>query len=223
MIKLQNLTPSVYYNQSRDFQYIGRLYDIVLNSVKTNADMIYTVPDCSQSGSKLIDLLSLTLGFQPKHKYSVKQLAAACSVFPLLLRKKGTIQSVYILGNALLYSEGITDTFYCNLQTDDLNCSIELFVPETLSDINLLRDLLPYILPAGMTVSLIRASYLEQQTTTVLATQHTIAKAPTAGLNSSVIYTNCEIDKTDLSLSGTMSNNVVLTGGTENGETKEEN
>ena len=40
MIKLQDMTPDVYYNQSRDFQFIGRLYDIVLNSVKTNADLI---------------------------------------------------------------------------------------------------------------------------------------------------------------------------------------
>ena len=38
MIKLQELTPSVYYEQSRDFQFIGRLYDIVLNYIKTNAD-----------------------------------------------------------------------------------------------------------------------------------------------------------------------------------------
>ena len=38
MIKLQNLTPEVYYKESRVFQFIGRLYDIVLNSVKTETD-----------------------------------------------------------------------------------------------------------------------------------------------------------------------------------------
>ena len=41
MIRLQDMTPSVYYDQSRDFQFIGRLFDVVLNSVKTNADMVY--------------------------------------------------------------------------------------------------------------------------------------------------------------------------------------
>lgn len=30
MIKVQNLTPDIYYNRSRDFQFIGRLYDVVL-------------------------------------------------------------------------------------------------------------------------------------------------------------------------------------------------
>ena len=42
MIKLQELTPSVSYEQSRDFQFIWRLYAIVLNYVKTNADNLYT-------------------------------------------------------------------------------------------------------------------------------------------------------------------------------------
>ena len=44
MIKLRNLTPDVYYNESRDFQFIGRLFDVVLNSVKTEADLLYNVP-----------------------------------------------------------------------------------------------------------------------------------------------------------------------------------
>ena len=55
MIKLQELTPSVYYEQSRDFQFIGRLYDIVLNYIKTNADNLYTLPIGKNMDEKLLN------------------------------------------------------------------------------------------------------------------------------------------------------------------------
>ena len=53
MIKLRNLTPDVYYNESRDFQFIGRLFDVVLNSVKTEADLLYNVPLNDDSNEKM--------------------------------------------------------------------------------------------------------------------------------------------------------------------------
>ena len=75
MIRLQKYTPDVYYEQSRDFQFLGRLYDITLNSVKTNADIIkFGLPFNSQSPRELLGLLARTLGFKPKRQYSHVQL-----------------------------------------------------------------------------------------------------------------------------------------------------
>ena len=220
MIKLQNLVPSVYYDQSRDFQYIGRLYDIVLNSVKTNVDMIYSVPDCSQSGSKLVELLALTLGFQAKHKYNVKQLSAVCTIFQTLLKKKGTLQAVSLLGNTILYAEGLQDNFYCEIKDDS---RLEMYVPQGLSDLNLLKDVLPYILPAGIQVSIIRAKYITTESVTVLAAQHVVNTHKTTGTKSSEIYTDDKINSTDIGTAGTLSNSVILTGGDGNGTSEENN
>ena len=61
MIKLQDYTPEVYYRESRDFQFIGRLYDLVLNYVKTNADLIYSLPLSDNSDNQFIDLMAMTL------------------------------------------------------------------------------------------------------------------------------------------------------------------
>lgn len=167
MIKLQDLTPSVYYNQSRDFQFIGRLYDVVLNSVKTNADMIYAVPSAEAAGSKMVDLLALTLGFRALHHYNVKQLVAICSILPLILKNKGNIQSILLIGQALLNSEGITEAFGYTI--DESNpYLIQLFVPPALSDTNLLKDLLVYVIPAGMESQIIRASTQYRQAATIL-------------------------------------------------------
>lgn len=155
MIKLQDFTPEIYYKQSRDFQLLGRLYDVVLNSVKTNADALYSLPIAdSTMQTRRLDLLAYTLGFTPKHNYTNTQLAAVCSVFPKLLKLKGSIAAIQLLGDTLLSSEGITDKFNCIVE----GTTVKLFVPSTLSSVTLLNDLLDYLLPAGMSCVIARAS-----------------------------------------------------------------
>ena len=109
MIKLRNLTPEVYSKQSRDFQFIERLFDVVLNSVKTNSESLYNLPLNDNTDERLIELMTLTLGFKSRHNYNVKQLTALCSAFCEVLKNKGTIYSITAAGNALLNSEGIHD------------------------------------------------------------------------------------------------------------------
>ena len=147
MIKLQELTPSVYYEQSRDFQFIGRLYDIVLNYVKTNADNLYTLPIGKNMDEKLLNLLAFTLGFQSKHHYNSKQLEAICSVLPLVIKNKGSLNAIIIATNAILHAEGLTQSLSYSIVPRE---SITLYLPTQLSDLTLLSDLMNYILPAGL-------------------------------------------------------------------------
>ena len=160
MIKLQDLTPEVYYKQSRDFQFIGRLYDLVLNSVKTNTDMISDIPSSDTAGTGMIDLLALTLGFKPRHNYNVKQLGAICSIFPIILKNKGNILALKLACDAILHAEGITDEPTVMIDKDNLY-DIKIFISQHISDVTLLNDLLDYILPAGITCEIIKANAIK--------------------------------------------------------------
>jgi len=153
MIRLQDLTPNVYYRKSRDFQFIGRLFDVALNSVKTNADIINILPVSSiQQDQKLTELLLLTLGFKSKHKYNLIQEKALCSTFAYLLRNKGTKEAIETACTMLLAAEGISAKYEVIIDTK--NCTITIKIPDSLSDTNLLKDVLDYILPAGMTCNI---------------------------------------------------------------------
>ena len=159
MIKLENMTPEIYYKQSRDFQFIGRLYDIVLNSAKTDADLIDNLILNNNLDNSLVDLLATTLGFKLKHNYNLKQLTALCSAFSLLLREKGTKSSIQTVIGLILNAEGIVDHIedienYVFINNADY--SIEIFIPNNLTNFSLLIDLLEYILPAGMTYKIIK-------------------------------------------------------------------
>lgn len=166
MIRLHKYTPEVYYERSRDFQFIGRLYDVVLNSVKTNADMIrYGLPYNPQSPQELLKLMTLTLGFKPKHNYSQEQLLAICSVFSEILKNKGNIRAVQLIGEVILKTEGILGKVACLMQYDpnlerDLPV-LKIIVPEKLAEIALFYDLLEYVIPAGVTVEIVRGELLD--------------------------------------------------------------
>ena len=166
MIKLENLTPEVYYKQSRDFQFIGRLYDLVLNSVKTNSDLLYSLPISDNSSDELLDLMAMTLGFKAKHNYNTNQLRAICASLPKIMKNKGNVQAVILACQALLNSEGITHPLDYEVSKDSLN--LDLFIPQDLTDINLLTDLLDYILPAGMLCNITREFRLHSEAQTLI-------------------------------------------------------
>lgn len=164
MIKTQELVPGVYYNQSRDFQLLGRTFDVVFNYLKTNIDLIYNNPLSENSDERLIDLLSLTLGFKSKHNYNVKQLTAMCSAFMLAMRNKGNIQSIQLAVDTILQAEGIKNGALTLVDTS--KSTLHIYVPMELSDINLLNDLLVYILPAGMSCSIVRQQLITKEALT---------------------------------------------------------
>lgn len=161
MIKLQNNTPKVYYERSRDFQFIGRLYDVVLNSVKTNADIIsYGIPYSDFSPESFLELLARTLGFKPKHNYSRNQLLAICNIFSAVVKNKGNIKAVQLIGEAILKVEGVVGNILCLMKYDAENQKdlpvLRIIVPDKLAEIALFYDLLEYVVPAGCACDIVR-------------------------------------------------------------------
>lgn len=154
MIKFSNQVPSVYSSASRDFQYLGWLIDIVLNSVKHNVDDIYNLPD-NKVDPKLTELLAMTLGFKVKRNYDQNQLRALVAALPKILKYKGTKTAIDMAGNALISASGASGDFYSEISKED-HGELEVTFPVNLVDISLFIDLLPYILPAGMTCHIIR-------------------------------------------------------------------
>jgi hypothetical protein len=170
MIKLRNLTPDIYYNESRDFQFIGRLFDVVLNSVKTETDLLYNIPLNDDSNEKLLELMALTLGFKPKHQYNTKQLRAICKVFPEILKNKGSIKAVTIACNAIFNAAGEEQALDYDFKSLTDHTELNLYIPQNFGNINLINDLLYYILPAGMNCNIIRELHLNTDSYTKLQT-----------------------------------------------------
>ena len=155
MIKFHEQVPSVYPSASRDFQYLGWLINVVLNSVKHNVDGLYNLPN-TIADSRLTELLAMTLGFKVKRNYDQKQLAALVGVLPRILKYKGTKTAVDIAGNALIAASGASGSF----TSEVIDGELLVRLPENLIDVSLFTDLLIYILPAGMTCRILKTTQL---------------------------------------------------------------
>ena len=152
MIKSQNLVPNIYYNESRDFQLFGRIYDIIFNYAKTNIDLMENFPINNYTDSKLIELLARTLGFNNKLSYRNDDLNAICNVFITLMRNKGSLKSIESLVNTILNVSNINKKSKVTLDETTSYPLVVINIPDVISnpEIKLLEDVLDYILPIGV-------------------------------------------------------------------------
>ena len=172
MINFFDQVPTVYANASRDFQYIGWLINIVFNNVKHNVDVLYNLPN-TNSDPRLTEVLAMTLGFKIKRNYDQKQLAALVNILPSVLKCKGTEKAITMAGEALLAASGANGSFSCKVNN---NC-LEVVLPKELVDTSLFEDLLPYILPAGMTCRIVRKTQMQDTIPTIEVVYDDIMKA----------------------------------------------
>ncbi len=159
MIKVRDSVPSVYYNESRDFQAIGRSFEAVFNYLKTNVDLVGENPLNRRSSYQMIKLVTKTLGFESRHEYDIEDLRTVASIFTECLRKKGSFESINLAIKALLHAQHISDNYlvspidYKKLKEADYKLKIVL--PISVVDVVLLEDLFDYILPAGITYDIV--------------------------------------------------------------------
>ena len=203
MIKLQNYTPEIYYKESRDFQFIGRLFDLILNSVKTETDLLYNIPLSANSDEKLLELLAMTLGFKPKHQYNARQLKAVCSVFSEVLKNKGSIKSIQIACQALFsamdISQGLDYDFTPNTAED--KTELNLYIAQDFGDITILKDLLSYTLPAGMSCNIIREFHVNNVSNTNIGISSTVS---TYELNTELTSQLQQLSETNITATGVL-------------------
>ena len=155
MISVKNQLHEVYYNESRDFQLIGRIFECLLNYCKMSIDSTSETPYSDNLNTKLSDLLCTTLGFESKHIYNVNDLMALGGGFSTILRNKGNAKSIEYCVKLLLHAQNISKDY--NLELDSKEMIIKLYIPAELTDIILLKDVFEYILPSGWVYEIYRA------------------------------------------------------------------
>ena len=169
MINLQKSVPEIYYNASRDFQFVARTLEVLVNYLKTNADIMKAFPLSDNFDVHLVTLLAYTLGFNSKHNYNANDLLNVCSSFATIIKNKGSITSIKLAVNALLNAQQIDKRAEVSFDRNDSH-NLLIYLPIEVSDIVLLEDLFDYILPCGFTYSFIYANFTEEYEAVKLTT-----------------------------------------------------
>lgn len=181
MIDFIKQTPQP-YRESRDFQLLSKLYDILFNSSRSYSDTIKSI----QNGNVIdvSELRSLTSNFNPAHDWSNYLLNGIANSFNYILKSKGTISAVKYCINILLRLQGIPtnheviittsenmeNLFSGNLARlveplDDSSIStnyLYVIIPRFLATQGLVQDLLDALLPVGVTYRVIETEIIDK-------------------------------------------------------------
>lgn len=148
MLRLQNNTPSIYCQKSRDFQLFCRLYDAVNNGVKFDIDSIININDATLISDRVINLLCTKIGFFPKHNYSTSLLRGIIQVFPYMIKYKGSLRGIEYAIRTILKFEDIKGSYQIIISPNTKG-QIDIYTSIELENKLALDDLLSYVLPIG--------------------------------------------------------------------------
>lgn len=150
MLRLQENVPQVYIKESRDFQLLIRLYDVLSQAVKFDVDTMVNVNDSFLIKEELLDLLCTKLGFFPKHNFDSNALRYILNTFPYLIKLKGSKKSINEAVNMLFRLENIFNNEVLIINNEEKGL-IEIRSKQNLRNLKALEELMRYLLPIGYT------------------------------------------------------------------------
>lgn len=154
--RLRNNVPDVYVKQSRDFQLMCDLFDIINNGVKFDIDTIIDMSDTTLCRESMLPYLQSKLGLQTSKEIPSDTLRTILKCFPYVVNNKGCrkgIEQAICLFLNIIYAN-------CNhtieIKNRDLNAPIsgQYIVQIELEDnvlknLFILDDILKYVIPTG--------------------------------------------------------------------------
>lgn len=159
MIESKNFVPQVYRN-SRDYQAILKLLDLIINAIKSDIDNYVSLINPDRCPDHMLPLLASYVGYDydPKESYDSNRLII--KYYPYLIHNRGSETGI-TLATALSVNAigGIDDIeslsmFHIEYQKEENKINIYIYYPNHLSKI---RDLIEVVRPAGVRVELIPA------------------------------------------------------------------
>ena len=155
VFRIQENTPEVYTNTSRDFQLIGRLYDCVINGIKFDTDSILRIIDTESIDSKLLKLLQTKIGFFTSADITDDDLRYVLESFPMIVKNKGSLkginQAIAVFLKLKHIKSDVKVDIFNKYGTHPYTVQINLNMPYT--DTILLDEILKYVLPTGYVVA----------------------------------------------------------------------
>lgn len=194
ILRVENNVPSVYCNESRDFQLLCRLYTILVNSVKYQSDSMKYLTDTYRCKSTVLPLLQTKIGFFTPEVYDDDTLRHVISGFPIMVKNKGSLLAIQQAVNMFLKIFDIRTKVIVQYTTSettmyDIHINDHTILIGVQSALNkgtkLLTDMMRYAMPTGFGIYIYYYQSLED-ITEVLFNEDATLLFVTDGINSNV-------------------------------------
>ena len=150
MFKVENNVPKFYSEESRDFQLLCRLYDIVLQSVRYSIDSVSFTSDAVSANDNMLQEIATKAGFfHDINEYSKYKTSLLLKSFPNIIRYKGSMKCINLILNLF---ERLANTHIHEEYDKHRNVLTIKYEQTDANTLELLESLLSYVKPTGMFV-----------------------------------------------------------------------
>lgn len=154
--RIRNNVPDVYVKESRDFQLMCDLFDIINNGVKFDIDTIMDLSDTLLCRESMLPYLQQKLGLKLSKEITSENLRTILKCFPYLVKYKGCRKGVEEAIALFLHIIFANCSHKVEIVNKSPNSGINgLYIVEielednVLKRLHILDDILKYVLPAG--------------------------------------------------------------------------
>lgn len=152
MFRLQNNTPEVYVNESRDFQLFCRLYDTINNGVRFDSNTITNILNPLLINDRMLDLLATKMGFFTRENIPDNVLRVILNSFPYAVKNKGSIRGIKYAVCSILKLEGTFEE--PEVIIDNTTYTVQIYTSVKITNKKALIEYLKYIIPIGYTLTI---------------------------------------------------------------------
>lgn len=147
MFRIQDNVPEVYVEESRDFQLFTRIFDFAFQSCKLRADSLQYSNDPKYCDESLLELLQTKVGLFDKLNVNTEDLRKILAALPSIIPYKGSLKGIQSVVNLYLRLCSVKSSSIINPTPSTY--VIELSTDAPLKNVELLYDLMYFIIPSG--------------------------------------------------------------------------
>ena len=198
MFKFENNLPEYWVNESRDFQLLARLDDILYMGQRADIATIQNLNSSQKCKNTFLNLLAKKVGFFTNEYIEDKVLRNIIGAFRLAVKHKGTKQGIIYAVTAVLKAEKSTGTPRVDILFEDDSYIINIYTPVNIVNKVALKEFLKYILPTGVTYNIYSYVHDVPEQVTELSTSSVVRYVKYGGSGDKHLWTGSVIsDKLD--------------------------
>lgn len=149
MFRFEDNLPEYWLNESRDFQLLARLDDVLYMGQRADIFTISNLNSSKKCKNTFLNLLAKKVGFFTDKYIEDKVLRNIIGAFRLAVKHKGTKEGIIYAVTAILKAENSTGVPRVDIITENEQYVINIFTPINLINEVALKEFLKYIIPAG--------------------------------------------------------------------------
>jgi hypothetical protein len=177
MFRVVDHMPSVYLENSRDFQLFARLMDVMFIGKNFDINKMTSYYDPLMCPEKWLPYLAEAIGFVPRRKISTDDMRIVLKAFPYLLKWKGSKKAIRIAVNIGLMLQGL-NAFVTDENIIISGTNVELQFDQAV-DTTVIEEIFRYIAPNGYTMTATEGEFQFKYTEVVNANKLQLAMAST--------------------------------------------